>query len=329
MVVDRRPRARSAGSSATQPGAPRPLRGSPAGDLRRRPGFERRPWHRGARMIARRIATLTLALVAAVGLLGTPVGPTAPAEVRAAAQPLRFTSNARYDVQPAQRRIRVIVDLRMTNPSKDTATTAYYYDHAFVQVMGGAGSFKVDGPGSPRVRVVERRKQDVQLRIDFGRRLTSGKSATYRLTFYLKDPGGAATRDLRVGDSLVSFPVWAFATGKTPGSTVTVVFPKGFDVEVGPARSRLRPPRRTVGRSSAPASSPSPSSSSPISSPIGPAPTVTTPSRPTYWVPPSGSTSGHGRTTSPGRSGSAPCSTRACPRSGPGSGSIGPTIPSP
>jgi hypothetical protein len=183
-------------------------------------------------MTARRIATLTLAFVAAFGLFGMPIGPTAPTEVHAAAQPLRFTSNARYDVQPAQRRIRVIVDLRMTNPSKDTATTAYYYDHAFVQVMGGAGSFKVDGPGSPRVRVVERRKQDVQLRIDFGRRLTSGKSATYRLTFYLKDPGGAATRDLRVGDSLVSFPVWAFASRSTPGSTVTVVFPKGYDVEV-------------------------------------------------------------------------------------------------
>ena len=183
-------------------------------------------------MTARRIPTVLLALVAAVGLLGMPVGPTAPAAVQAAAAPLRFTSNARYDVQPSQRRVRVTVDLRMTNPSKDTATTAYYYDHAFVQVMGGASSFKVGGPGSPRVRVVERRKQDIQLRIDFGRRLTSGKSATYRLTFYLKDPGGAATRDLRVGDSLVSFPVWAFATRSTPGSTVMVVFPKGFDVEV-------------------------------------------------------------------------------------------------
>jgi hypothetical protein len=183
-------------------------------------------------MTTRRTTTLLLALVAAIGLLGIPVGPTAPTEVHAAAQPLRFTSNARYDVQPAQRRVRVTVDLRVTNPSKDTATTAYYYDHAFVQVMGGASSFTVGGPGSPRVRVIQKRKQDTQLRIDFGRRLTSGKSANYRLTFYLKDPGGAATRDLRVGDSLVSFPVWAFATRSTPGSTVTVVFPKGFDVEV-------------------------------------------------------------------------------------------------
>ncbi len=183
-------------------------------------------------MTTRRLPALLLAAVAAIGLLGMPLGPTAPTEVLAASQPLRFTSTARYDVQPKERRVRVTVDLRMTNPSKDTATTAYYYDHAFVQVMAGASSFSVDGPGAPRVRIVQRGKQDVQLRIDFGQRLTSGKSAAYKLVFYLKDPGGAATRDLRVGDSLVSFPVWAFASRSTPGSTVTVVFPEGYDVQV-------------------------------------------------------------------------------------------------
>src|SRR5690242_21577593 len=41
---------------------------------------------------------------------------------------------------------------------------------------------------------------------------------SYRLTFDLQDPGGVPTRDLRVGDSLVSFPVWAFATDGTPRS---------------------------------------------------------------------------------------------------------------
>ncbi len=35
-----------------------------------------------------------------------------------------------------------------------------------------------------------------------------------------------------MGDSLVSFPVWAFATDSTPGSSVEVVFPAGFSAEV-------------------------------------------------------------------------------------------------
>jgi hypothetical protein len=185
-------------------------------------------------VIGRRVTTVLLAVVAAVGLLGTPVGPTAPAEALAAGENLDFTSDAWYLVQPEDRRIRVTVDLHVSNPSRDTVTKRFYHDHAFVQVMAGASGFKVSwgGSGTPHVRVIERRKHDTLVRIDFAKRLYSGKSATYRLTFYLKDPGGAATRDLRVGDSLVSFPVWAFATKGTPGSTVTVVFPKGYEVEV-------------------------------------------------------------------------------------------------
>jgi hypothetical protein len=185
-------------------------------------------------VIARRVPTLLLAVIAAIGLLGAPVGPSAPAAVQAAGENLVFTSDARYQVQPPERRIRVTVDLRVTNPSKDTVTKRYYHDHAFVQVMAGSSGFKVGwkGSGSPRVRVVQRRKQDTLLRIDFAKRLYSGQTATYRLTFYLKDPGGAPTRDLRVGDSLVSFPVWAFATTGASGSSVTVDFPKGYVVEV-------------------------------------------------------------------------------------------------
>ena len=71
------------------------------------------------------------------------------------------------------------------------------------------------------------------LELDLGARIYSGKSASYRLAFDIVDPGGAATRDVRIGSSLVSFPVWAYATDSTPGSTVRVVFPAGYEVQVG------------------------------------------------------------------------------------------------
>ena len=61
---------------------------------------------------------------------------------------------------------------------------------------------------------------------------TAARSASYRLAFDIVDAGGAATRDVRIGSSLVSFPVWAFATDSTPGSTVRVVFPAGYEVQV-------------------------------------------------------------------------------------------------
>lgn len=181
--------------------------------------------------MTRRLAVGILAVVAAIAMLGaeTPVGPTV---VRAARPDLTMTSSARYDVQPDRQRIRVTLDLTLTNHLKDTKTTAYYFDYALFDVMAGTSGFKATGDGTdPTVRVVKRADRYTRLRLDFPR-LRSGKSATYRLVFNLKDPGGAATRDLRVGDSLVSFPVWAFATDATPGSQVTVVFPAGYEVDV-------------------------------------------------------------------------------------------------
>ena len=179
-------------------------------------------------------AKAVLATMAAISLLGLPAGPTAPTEVRAAAPDLTITSSARYDVQPDRQRIEVTLDLTLTNHLKDTTTKRYYFDEAFLAVLPGTSGFKLswDGTGSPDVRASKKTKTYTLLRLDLAKRLYSGKSATYRLTFNLNDPGGAATRELRVGDSLVSFPVWAFATDATPGSSVSVTFPAGYEVEV-------------------------------------------------------------------------------------------------
>jgi hypothetical protein len=182
---------------------------------------------------ARRLASLALALIAAVGLLATPAGPAAPPEARAATPDLTIVSEARYEVQPARRRVHVALDLTLTNRLRDTKTTRKYFDEAFLAVLPGTSGYKLSwaGEGSPVVRVVRRTKTHTLLRFDLPRRLYGGQTARYRLTFNLKDPGGSATRELRIGDSLVSFPVWAFATDSTPGSSVTVVFPKGFEVK--------------------------------------------------------------------------------------------------
>ncbi len=175
-----------------------------------------------------------LAIALAGGLLAAPAA--APL-VRAAAPDLTISSDARYDVQPVQRRIRITVDLLLTNHLKDTVTRRYYFDKAFLAVLPDTSGFKLtwDGKGAPAVHVSKRTKDYTLLRLDLGQRLFSGKSARYRLQFLLVDPGGAPTRDVRVGDSLVSFPVWAYATDGTPGSSVKVVFPAGFsaDVEAG------------------------------------------------------------------------------------------------
>ena len=181
--------------------------------------------------MSRRLLSVALALVAALGLLGTPV---ATREVSAATPDLTIVADARYDVQPAQRRVRVTLTLTLANHLTDTKTTRYYFDKAFLAVLPGTKAFSMswDGSGTPSVAVSKTTKDYTLLRLGLAQRLYSGKTATYRLRFDLPDPGGSATRDLRIGNSLASFPVWGFGSDSTPGGSVTVVFPKGFTVAV-------------------------------------------------------------------------------------------------
>ena len=180
----------------------------------------------------RRFAPLLLALVFAIGLAAAP---PAAQDVRAATPDLTIVSNASYQVRPGDRLVRVTVDLNLRNNLRDTAVRRYYFDTAFLAVLPGTSRFRVSGPGNPTVRATRRNDDYTLLRINLGQRLFSQKRASYKLTFDLADQGGSSTRDVRVGDSLASFPVWAFASDDTPGSRVTVTFPKGYqvDVEVG------------------------------------------------------------------------------------------------
>ena len=110
----------------------------------------------------RRFAPLLIALVVAVGLLGAPGSPVSLAPVRAATPDLTIVSDARYDVQPAQKRVRVTVSLHLTNHLKDTTTKRFYFDQAFLAVLPGASAFKLTGgTGTPsRIRLQAVRQRD-------------------------------------------------------------------------------------------------------------------------------------------------------------------------
>ncbi len=182
-------------------------------------------------MMSRRFAALLLAIVAATGLLASPVG---SAEVQAAGPGLSIVTDTRYVVQPEAHRVRVTVDMDLKNRLSDTKTRRYYFDHALLAVLPGASApkFTWTGSGSPKASVTKTTAASTTLRLDLGARLYSGKSARYRLVFDLVDKGGAPGRQFRVSDALVSFSVWAFGSEATPGSTVQVVFPAGYTVSV-------------------------------------------------------------------------------------------------
>jgi hypothetical protein len=179
----------------------------------------------------RRLGLVAIGLLVAVGLS---VAPAAVPEVRAAAPGLTIVSSASYDVQPEAHRVHVTLDLQLANRLHDSKTQRFYFDRAFLSVLPGTANHKLtwSGGGTPRAKVSKSTSTYTVLELDLGARLYSGKSASYQLAFDIVDKGGAATRQVRVSPSLVSFPVWAFATDATPGSSVRVTFPAGFKVEV-------------------------------------------------------------------------------------------------
>ncbi len=171
---------------------------------------------------------LRLLAAAAMLLASVPLAPS----VEAATPDLTLVTSATYLVQPAQARIQVVVDVTAASRKPASKTTMYYFDHAFLLVQAGATAPKVSGLKGAKVAIAKKDSKSTTLRIDFGKRLFGGSTAAFRLTFSLLDQKGAPGSLVRVGTSLVTIPVWAFATEYTPGSQVAVEFPPGYEVSV-------------------------------------------------------------------------------------------------
>ncbi len=161
-----------------------------------------------------------------------PRGLGGPGHALAASGDLTLVTDAVYTIRPAEGRVAVSVTIEARNRTTETRTRRFYFDHAFLAVQPGAVNPRLAGTSGARARISKRTSKSTLLRLDFGTRLYSGKSASLRLSFDLPGTGKAASPQVRVGSSLVTIPVWAFASDGAKGSTVTVKFPGGWDVAV-------------------------------------------------------------------------------------------------
>ena len=172
---------------------------------------------------------VALAIASAIGL----VPALAPAPAAAAVPSLSMVGATTYDVLPDEGRVAVTVQLTATNHLKDTVTRRFFFKTGYVTVVPGASNYRITGDsGKAKVSVSSSTDTYTNLKIDFGANLAAGKSTTLRLTFDLRDPGGAPDRPVRVSQSLVSFVAWAVATPSTPGAVVDIRFPEGYSVTV-------------------------------------------------------------------------------------------------
>ena len=171
-------------------------------------------------------------LAAVVALLGWPAASGAP--VAAAAGPqMTMVGAATYDVRPASRLVHVTVNLAVTSHLVDSVIHRYTFDRVAVAVPPTeAHAAATAGSRAVGVSVVSRSSSQVVLSVGLGVALGAGRTTSISLGFDLPDPGGRPDRPIRVGASLVTFPVWAYGSSGVAGSTVTVRFPAGYDVRV-------------------------------------------------------------------------------------------------
>ena len=199
----------------------------------RGPGHERRPPGLiGAGLVLARPFALAFSAALLVVLLGPVAGPLPVAAARAAGTDLTLVGDATYTVVPDRGVVHVVVDFTVRNHTSETKTHKYYFDRASIAVIPGTTSFRVTGWTGSKVRVTKRTSAYTMLQVSFGSRLYSGATHALRLAFDLPDPGRATKGQVRIGPSLVTFPVWAFASDGARGSTVSVRFPAGYDVAV-------------------------------------------------------------------------------------------------
>jgi len=184
-----------------------------------------------------RTGARALRLLAAfvIALSGSILGAaSSPAPVRAAMPALILVTSTTYEVLPDEGRVAVTVRIAATNRLHDTVTRRFYYEEGVLAVLPETSNFRLTAEsGSPSVSVRSQDESGVYLRLRFGSRLAAGQTLDLTLTFDLSDPGGAPDRPVRISPSLVRFQAWAHASADTPGSSVEVLVPGGYRVELG------------------------------------------------------------------------------------------------
>jgi hypothetical protein len=166
-----------------------------------------------------------LGLLLTVGLLLVAV----PPPTAAAGGGLVVLAQTHYEVQPDAHRVHVTVDAVATSYEPDTPDARIYYSGVNFAVQAGAANVVAFAGGQAIGAAVTRRTDDFTLlEVTFSRGVFFHQSYAYTVVFDLVDPGGAGTRDLRIGRSLAAFPVWAFGTQDEAGSSVRVDLPRGF-----------------------------------------------------------------------------------------------------
>jgi hypothetical protein len=140
--------------------------------------------------------------------------------------------DAIYDVRPDQALVRVTIDAVSTSFERDAPEGPVYYAGLSFSIPPGSVNVSATSGGTALGITLTPDADAVRVDIGFSEQVFLGDSFAYQVTFDMVDTGGAADRDFRIGHSVVAFPVWAFGTPATQGSSVAVALPANFTPDV-------------------------------------------------------------------------------------------------
>lgn len=179
----------------------------------------------------RTVARSVVAVAAATLIGGIPF--VAPPVARAAPDGLQIVTHAGYLLLPSEKRIHVTVDARATDLKPDPPGGQYYYTAARFAVHPAIRNLAAfSGSSTLAARVVSSTREFSAIEVAFGQGLFHGATYAFTFSYDIVDPGGVPRRDVRVAASLVAFPVWAFGSQGTAGSSVSVAVPAGYTVTI-------------------------------------------------------------------------------------------------
>jgi hypothetical protein len=153
--------------------------------------------------------------------------------VEAVQSGLSYTSAATWTADPTLGRVHVVLLIKATSHAAGDGDRSYFFPGLQLTLpLSTANYVAVDDTDQPLpVSVRASTPSGVIVYVAFRERLYSGQSGSFEFRFDVVDMGGSTDRDLRIGQDVISFPVSAFGSPGTPGSSVAVVFPAGLIVQ--------------------------------------------------------------------------------------------------
>jgi hypothetical protein len=173
-------------------------------------------------------AGLALLLVATASLWQVVTPPLAAASQ----DHLSYISASTWIADPTNGRVQVTAVITATSITANSGDRLYYYDRIQLTLPQRAVHITATTARGDALdtTIDSTTASSVIVSVGLDQRLYSGQSESFALSFDLVDSGGSTDRTFRIGKNLMSFPVAAFGSPNTPGSSVTVEFPPYFTV---------------------------------------------------------------------------------------------------